>query len=160
MNMNIGKKIAAGFGVVILLLIVISFVGIQDLKSVTKGYQVEVITEKNIAEKSEKIQIYLLQIRRNEKDFMARKDMKYPERVNKYLDLAYTVAEEIENTTANKVILPKLKEIETEIASYKSEFEKLVQVVVARGLNQNDGAQGEFRKAAHSFETAIKEVIL
>ncbi len=156
MVLSLGKKMGIGFGIVILLIIINSTVSIKSLKSVIHSFEGKVMVEKDIQLKSEKLRIELLQIRRREKDFMSRKDIQYSDLVNKYLNNTRSTIAEMENTSSNTVIMPKLRNLKNEIDKYAVDFGKLVQVVVARGLTENDGVQGEFRTAAHRFETAVK----
>jgi methyl-accepting chemotaxis protein len=156
MVLSLGKKMGIGFGVVILLIIINSTVSIKSLKSVIHGFEGKVMVEKDIQLKSEKLRIELLQIRRREKDFMSRKDMQYSDLVNKYLNNTRSIIAEMENTSSSTVIMPKLSKLKNEIDKYAVDFTKLVQVVAARGLTENDGVQGEFRTAAHRFETAVR----
>ncbi len=155
--MKIGKKISAGFAVVLALIIVISIVAVIELNSVNDSYQDEVLIEKNVAEKSEKVIIDLLQVRRSEKDFMARKDMKYSTRIDEYLDKTDEVLEEMKSITSFQDIPPKVDEAKSLVDDYRKEFKLLVDAVVARGLTQDDGVQGSFRTAAASFDKEVND---
>ncbi len=153
--MKIGIKIGAGFGVVIALLAIISIIGISQLNSVTGGFEDDVLYTVQNEMSAVQIPEYLLQVRRSEKDFLARQEMKYAERVNDFLDKAEAEVIELESLTTRSESKSELKEIQTGIRNYRQAFEKMVTASVQRGLNEKEGAQGDFRAAAHEIDSFL-----
>ncbi len=92
----------------------------------------------------------MLTLRRNEKDFMLRLDMKYPKKLEKNLA---KMREHL--ATSNHV--PNLKEkINGLLDQYHRRFEALVRSNQEKGLNSKDGLQGIMRSTVHQTETLLK----
>ncbi len=149
--MKIGAKLAAGFGVVVLLMIVLGATGIIELNVVNTGYGVDVKNEEMSKSLAQRIKTDILEVRRNEKDFMERQDMKYFERANKNLALAVKDAKELQELTTNHDIRSGLNQGLQGIASYRTAFAKLAKASEERGLNEKLGLQAEFRGNAHDL---------
>ena len=98
----------------------------------------------------------VLELRRDEKDFLARKNMKYPEKFNKTVaiiqkDIAslHSILSDIgldtQETTTLKNVLVK----------YQQVFNQLVQLQQKIGLNSTDGLYGDLRAKVHAVEEKI-----
>ncbi|REL31028.1 methyl-accepting chemotaxis protein [Thalassotalea euphylliae] len=114
--------------------------------------------EKNIqvARHIGKIESHVLQLRRHEKDFIARKDMAY---VDKYQNTAQQLRAEVESL-ANELQGVGLDNTETTamksvIANYEQAFTELTNTQQAIGLHPKDGLHGSLRSAVHDVETLI-----
>ena len=86
-DMKLGAKIGGGFAVVILL-----FVGAISTyhwvnTSFTENFNDLLHNEKAIADNSARVESLMLQCRRNEKDFLLRKDKKYSQKLEKNIEL-------------------------------------------------------------------------
>ena len=151
MNLSVKQKLIS-----IAVLIIVAIVGMLALQTYSTSSILSL--EKDI-QLTNDIQIGMLNLRRAEKDFLARQDMKYvgkfdkhhskmQEHVNK-LDTALQHAG-IDNATltASKAALD----------TYAQTFHQLVQVQKKIGLNPKDGLYGSLRKAVHNAETQIKEL--
>lgn len=94
----------------------------------------------------------MLMLRRREKDFMLRNDMKYLAKFD-------TDIITIEKTLANSTHSSSDKElINKNLQQYKQDFYKLVKGYQAKGLNSKKGLQGEMRSSVHKTETLFKEL--
>lgn len=156
-DMKLGVKLGAGFGLVLLLLIMISYIGISQLKTVTTGFSVDVLRAVDLEKKSQLIATQMLEVRRSEKDFVARKDLKYVERVGQYLDKALASTNEMKKTTTVNEVVERLNVIQANIGNYRAAFTKASQAIEAKGLNENLGLQGAFRNAAHALEEGVQK---
>lgn len=159
-DVRLGKKLAFGFAIVLFLLAVDALTGIFSLNSVINNYQNEFKNEADVNIKAEELQSFLLQVRRSEKDFDARKDVKYIKRVNDFLDKADINITEMSKKSSFEDIKSKLKDVSREVADYRENFKDYSNKVIARGLTENDGIQGKFRTAAHNFEGSIEQINL
>ncbi|MCG7895202.1 MAG: methyl-accepting chemotaxis protein [Candidatus Thiodiazotropha taylori] len=135
---------------IITLLIIQSGFIIYELK------QLELLNQSQ--EIATKIQVDMLQLRRDEKDFLARKDMKYSEKFAahlKQLDGDFSQLEE--NLT--QLSLDKSKVISIHQASnrYGETFDNIVGLQNRIGLSSKTGLYGELRKAVHNAESLFKE---
>ena len=113
-----------------------------------------------IDEKVMSAEILMLEARRSEKDFLMRKDMKYPsivdERVEEIIILMNDISEISQEAGLDK--LGGLTETIIEyIKEYRESFKKVVVGFQINGLDHNSGLQGEFRDAAHDFQEKIPE---
>ncbi len=149
---RIGFLIALG----ILALVVVQItatVGGNSLSSALqnqKGYA-------KIEEEMLKADAGALLLRRREKDFIIRKDMKYWDEYQKdhaktvgYLNALREVPVAVNAQEAVDAIIAKLDE-------HKVQFKKVVDMIMALGLNENEGLQGKLRTAVHNAESKLKE---
>lgn len=94
----------------------------------------------------------MLMLRRREKDFMLRNDMKYLAKFN-------TDIITIEKTLANSTHSSSDKElINKNLQQYKQDFSKLVKGYQVKGLDSKKGLLGEMRSSVHKTETLFKEL--
>lgn len=102
------------------------------------------------------IESSVLQLRRNEKDFLARKDLKYFEKFKNKMNtlkqkVAYLEGEFIDMGSA----LSELTAIQTILTQYNNHFAQLVSMQQRIGLHPKDGLYGELRSAVHDVEELI-----
>jgi methyl-accepting chemotaxis protein len=101
----------------------------------------------------------MLSLRRDEKDFLMRLDVKYLQKFND--DFKPLIADvETLNTELNLQDVPatnaiKLKEV---LVDYKSKFTALVSLQQSIGLDPTSGLYGELRDAVHQVESKINEL--
>ena len=84
-------------------------------------------------------------LRKQEKDFMLRRDLKYVDKFKKKID---------------KLILVSDSSIKTNLKIYKKDFLKLVEAEVEIGLDSKSGLQGKMRKTVHQSEIILKNLLL
>jgi methyl-accepting chemotaxis protein len=109
--------------------------------------------EKNIKElNDQQLRADMLQLRRNEKDFMLRSDEKYIDRFNKNI----TVFDQ-SLTQSNHPDAPK-NAIKQSMKDYQSHFIKLAEGMKQKGLDSKSGIVGSMRAAIHESEVAIADV--
>jgi methyl-accepting chemotaxis protein len=100
----------------------------------------------------------MLQLRRNEKDFLARKDLKYLEKFNaNYAKLAANAKRITQESYDLGFAKNSVERFLTISDSYKSDFTRLVREQQRIGLHPKDGLYGELRKAVHEAETLLKQ---
>ncbi|WP_158970990.1 hypothetical protein [Paraglaciecola sp. L3A3] len=92
------------------------------------------------------LHLLLLQLRRHEKDFLLRKDMRY---VQQEIDVYQAISAALKNANKSTQTQQKL------LDNYQQKFLQLVKIQQTIGLDHNSGLQGEFRHQAHSIETKI-----
>ncbi|MFT4924804.1 MAG: methyl-accepting chemotaxis protein [Phenylobacterium sp.] len=105
------------------------------------------------AQLAEKLNSGMLMLRRNEKDFLARVDMKYVDKFNNN-------ATKLQQLIASYQALDEDNEVLSTFAKltndYKNKFMELAQLQQKIGLNPKDGLYGELREAVHQIEDSIK----
>jgi len=87
----------------------------------------------------------ILMLRRHEKDFMLRRDMKYLSKFNQEID-------DFISLSAVYMSAEDSEAINDSINSYASQFKSLVDAENSIGLDQNSGALGELRATVHESE--------
>ena len=134
------------------LMLVVAFTGLYELNSVIDGYQHKVTLQWELMEKADMVTSDVLQVRRSEKDFLMRHDMKYPERVHAFLDAASEKAQFIKTSAKATTVKAAADEMLSGLAAYGKGFDAFVTASQERGLDHESGAQGDFRKAAHEVD--------
>ena len=155
--MKIGAKLGLGFGAVLVLLTIVGLVGVYELDQVISGYQGEVELQWEQMEDADMMVTDVLQVRRREKDFLMRKDMKYPDMVNVHLDQAQERAKRIDSRAEEQSIRQQSRKMVGFLADYRAGFKKFVDAQVALGLDEKSGAYGAFRQAAHNVEKVLQD---
>lgn len=107
--------------------------------------------------KVEKLEADMLMLRRNEKDFLARKSLKYRDKfianVKILLDNANELKYILDEHSIDSNSVNKLKTI---IDEYSTIFQNLVEKQKQIGLNEKDGLYGKLRKSVHSVQSEAK----
>lgn len=92
----------------------------------------------------------MLTLRRNEKDFMLRLNMKYPEKLQKNLEKMRAHLAGSGHSQQNKEQINKL------LDQYQNQFMMLVAGNQEKGLNSKEGIQGKMRATVHKTESILK----
>ena len=111
-------------------------------------HQLEDLLKKD---KEYKLQVDMLMLRRAEKDFMLRKNIKYMKKFdNSYKTFMFDILE-VKLSDNNQAILL--------LNNYKKDFYNLVQGYKDIGLTPKDGALGEMRNTIHKSDVALKDLL-
>lgn len=101
----------------------------------------------------------ILQLRRNEKDFLARKGLKYNEKFQTEItNLKSHITNLGENTHAIGLNLEEIPFLDSHISSYEEKFNDIVKVQTKIGLTPKTGLYGQLRNAVHNAESQIKAI--
>jgi len=97
---------------------------------------------------------YMLQLRRTEKDFMLRRDVKY---IGKFDASINTFKQQL-----NLESLPSgtVNDIQNYLLAYQTSFKQLVDAELSIGLDAKSGALGELRATIHKTEALLNSIIL
>jgi len=155
--MKIGVKLAAGFGLVLALTLILGIIGVLQLGKVTREYGVEFKAYQDTNINANELGAEVLQVRRREKDFMARADMKYVEVLNGHIEQGKELADEIIALGVDSRVVEKSQEIKAGLDRYRTGFAELAAAMERRGLDETLGVKGEFRNAAHEVEAALEQ---
>ncbi len=99
----------------------------------------------------------VLMLRRHEKDFIARSDMKYAERHSEYHETTQANGRKLkEFFDDNGLDSSSISTFLTYVRNYSVEFNKLVALQQEIGLHPKDGLYGELRSAVHGVEEVLK----
>ena len=149
-NITIKKKLlllAILVGISLFILLVVQSVGIKKVENLEK-----------IAKQTYQAEVDMLTLRRNEKDFMARLDLKYQDQFNENVQgmLAHLLALE---TQLND--LPEEQKLNQQlidvINEYQRTFNELVELQTRIGLDSESGLYGSLRKSVHEVEAILEQ---
>ena len=103
------------------------------------------------------IQTNVLTLRRNEKDFLARKDLQYRQRFVDNFDLLQANLRELSSGLQKSgVDDTKVKQFDAIIETYKGRFLQIVELQKAIGLDHEDGFYGRLRREIHQVEEILR----
>ncbi|OUS21645.1 hypothetical protein A9R01_17700, partial ['Osedax' symbiont bacterium Rs2_46_30_T18] len=109
-------------------------------------------------EKIEELNSDMLMLRRNEKDFLLRKDLKYKTKFEKNVLILHEDSKDLINILNNKDIdSSKIKQFDTIIDTYKKEFLTLITQQEEIGLHPKDGLYGSLRNSVHKIQDWAKQ---
>ena len=96
---------------------------------------------------------YMLMLRRHEKDFFLRSDLKYLEKFEAgVLDFKNHINDVVRNPVKRDELLSKIE-------SYQFHFRHVVDISMQIGLNENDGYHGKLRAAVHNLTPYVDQLI-
>jgi methyl-accepting chemotaxis protein len=109
--------------------------------------------ETNIAKlNADKANVHMLMLRRHEKDFLLRKDIKYKEKFDaEYLQLSSYIANHNLNQNKKKIL-------KQELAQYVEIFHQVIRKHEEIGLTENDGLLGEMHQAEENIFPVLNSV--
>ncbi len=146
--MLIKHKLIANTAILVLAMILMLIL----LNYESLSLQHNITIAKNIGD----IKASILELRRDEKDFSARKDLQYSEKFNQQMRLAEKqVSILADDFTSVGLSIPELNSMKAILVQYQSQFNKIVLLQKKIGLDPKAGLYGELRSAVHDVETLI-----
>ncbi len=111
----------------------------------------------NIARLIGSTESLILQLRRDEKDFLARKDLKYIEKFDNNFNQLNTEIEQLAVAFAEiDKNITELSQLKAVLAEYKEFFMRFVAAQQRIGLHAKDGLYGQLRTAVHNVEALLE----
>lgn len=102
------------------------------------------------------IESSVLQLRRNEKDFLARKDLKYLDKFDKTMkDLQQQVSFLDNDFKGSGFTMTEFSALQSILNNYDQHFKNLVKIQQSIGLHAKDGLYGKLRSSVHDVEELI-----
>jgi len=146
--MLIKHKLIANTGILILAMVLM--LGLLAYTSSTLQHDIDIA--RNIG----KIESSVLQLRRNEKDFIARKDLKYLKKFNDNMKVLQHQMKQLElDFSSAGLSLNNFSNKQSVVTKYHQHFKSLVEMQLKIGLHPKDGLYGELRGAVHDVEELI-----
>jgi len=157
-KMKLSTKIISGFAFAIIMMAVVVVIYHFAVHRATNGFSTLLSGDVAVLMHAGKVDEAMLQCRRDEEDFLLKKDLKYQvsfqQNIEK-LKRQAAVIQEIDRRTGNRNNADEVAAIIKYADSYQRNFDILVEGVKAVGLNDDSGYQGAFRKAAHKLESIM-----
>ena len=158
-NLRIGKRI--------LILVSLGLVGIFALSMIYAVGDSEIEQETALADQytrmallANEVDANALQMRRREKDFILRNDMKYVERYHEAANAVLAALAEMKKLSAAYDQIGNVEDIEAKIAEHAALLDQLVAVAQDLGFSENLGLQGSLRKTVHEMEAKLNKLQL
>jgi len=158
-NLQFWKKLGIGFGLVGLLLLVVVRQYHSTLSKALHEYQYLLDNEDESKTHAFRIGEFMLQARRAEKDFLARKDLQYADKVTHWMKQLAGEAEKmrvLEKSAGHEEDIKAVDNILQNAEQYLASFRKVVEGWKIKGLDEKSGLQGAFRDAAHAMEKKFR----
>jgi methyl-accepting chemotaxis protein len=112
----------------------------------------------NISRHTLQIEAETLMLRRHEKDFIARKDLKYLDKFTKTFTIVTNTLNQVEQELLSvDMTNQRIKALRKVLHLYRDKFLLLVKQQQAVGLHAKDGLYGSLRSEVHQIESLITE---
>ena len=157
-NQGMGRKLGLGFGLIGVIFVLCIGLEQVTLFSAQKKYESLFTETQAMKAYAMQIDVSMLESRRAEKDFLARQDLKYADKVKKAMgDIKKDAADwaRIESKSGHAEDIAQVNKIIQHADEYFKAFTEVVEAWKVKGLDEKSGLQGEFRKAAHSLEATV-----
>jgi methyl-accepting chemotaxis protein len=107
--------------------------------------------------KIETLKSGMLTLRRNEKDFILRKDLKYKAKFEKNFEILYKETQSLKKMADGKFDIKPINDYLVILQSYKNIFFKFVDKQEMIGLNEKIGLYGSLRDSVHKIQDIAKK---
>jgi methyl-accepting chemotaxis protein len=138
------------------LIALIVLLGLGGLYLKNSSNQSELSSLNDIRTNLQEAQVSMLQLRRAEKDFLLRKNLKYKKTfavtVSKTTALMSTLMKDLDKAG---ISLGQVQDIANKLTDYQKVFNQLIDASVEKGLEKNAGNYGRLRTATHDLEESI-----
>ncbi|CAG0997050.1 MAG: methyl-accepting chemotaxis protein [Candidatus Methanoperedens nitroreducens] len=155
-DMSLSKKLLGGFGLVSLLLIIITVVSVITMDTIQNGNNKLIENTITMNEKSLAMDVNMLQARRSEKDFFARLDLTYIDKVKASVANVKKEAQDIQELDVPQERKDMAGKVITAIEGYEKAFLETVELHKTKGFDESSGVQLELITKARDVETEIK----
>lgn len=126
----------------------------------TSAASTDKIENADLAQLAMSVEIGALQMRRNEKDFLLRSDMKYVERYEEAALNVLDALDAMKSMSAAADVQSEIETIEQGITAHIGQFRSVVSLSQQLGLDENQGLQGRLRAAVQAVEAKLREADL
>ncbi|MDJ0896385.1 MAG: HAMP domain-containing methyl-accepting chemotaxis protein [Alphaproteobacteria bacterium] len=114
----------------------------------------------HLARLAQDVEIGALQMRRREKDFLIRRDLKYADKYEQATAAVLESLDEMAEMDVAAAIQEPISRLSSGISDHAAQFRKVVHLHEQLGLDEKSGLQGQLRSAVHAVETKLKEADL
>ena len=155
-DMSLSKKLLGGFGIVSILLIIVAVVSITTLGTVDQETQKVIGNSISMKEKALAMDVSMLEARRSEKDFFARNDLSYVDKVRASAANVTKYTQEIQALDVPQERKDNSLTVMSEIGGYEKAFLETVELYKEKGLDEASGLQNQQIVAARAVEAVLK----
>ena len=160
LNIKLSHRIGSISIILIFSLAAIAGIYLYDA-SIQDAFQQKADAANSVYALTKNIETQLLEIRRTEKDFLLRSDVKYAERHDKLQELIggeLKVLQQQGRTLGLSDFTNKAGIILEGFDKYGAQFKAMVADKIRLGLNENSGLEGALRKSVHAIEAQLNDL--
>ncbi|MGD8110355.1 methyl-accepting chemotaxis protein [Vibrio sp. TRT 17S01] len=132
----------------------IAVLGVVSLLATTTHFAQSTSELKQANQLVTELEVRLLNLRRNEKDFLLRKDAKYLDKFDKNVDIFLGLEAQLADILQNQS-LPSSQQLKSDLLSYQKGFQDLVAAFTAHGLKSEDKLLGAYNDALSSAKSNL-----
>ncbi len=148
-NLTIKFKLYGLAGLVVVCLAVLSIIALDSFSRIRTLNETLFLTQKSKTE--------MLTLRRNEKDFLARLDIKYQQKFDQNFELLMRDINKIKSLIHGREQKDQISDLARYLHAYHKAFNEIVSYHKKIGLNPESGLRGQLRKSVHAVEELLKE---
>ncbi len=156
-DLKMGAKFGVSFGLIGIMFIAVVWLYQSTLLKTQEGYGQVINGEEVMKTHALTIGNQMLQARRSEKDFLARKDLKYVDRVKSTVANLKAEAKAWKEISSNEEATKNIDKITENINEYLKSFLAVAAAWEVKGLDHKSGSRGELRSAAHDIEKRLEK---
>ena len=157
-NLKMAAKLGVGFGIIGILVVVCVLLQQHALGTTVGNFSRILDSQEEIKTHALMVHVRMLEARRAEKDFLARLDSKYIEKVaaavaeiNEHAKAWRQEAEHLGDAESSRLALAIARDVE----EYHVAFGEVSREWQEKGLDEESGLRGTFRKTAHTLEQGV-----
>ncbi|MCU7798832.1 MAG: methyl-accepting chemotaxis protein [gamma proteobacterium symbiont of Lucinoma myriamae] len=140
--------ISGGIAIAMLLSIASMYWSVNTINSLTKTQNI-----------NHQLLSDMLMLRRNEKDFLLRNDLKYLDKYNKnFIIMQENISQLSVLLNSNNITIDNYDSLSTIMNTYQLRFHQLVDLTKQIGMNPKSGQRGRLRASVHKAESIFKEM--
>jgi len=140
------------------LLAIVAVIGFLILTAYNYASTSTLMKFNNISRQTVQLKAEMLMLRRHEKDFIARKDLKYLAKFKQvFTKISLTLTQVEQQLLSVDIVNQHIPDLKRVLASYQSKFSLLVKQQQSVGLHAKDGLYGSLRNEVHQIENLLIE---
>jgi len=155
-KLRIGEKMALGFGLVGTIFFVVIWQYHVTLTQSLNNYSFLNTIYSSKKDLVNDIEVGLLMARQSEKDFLLNHQLSDSKKVIKHVDQGFITIKELSNIDNSAAESSNI--YNEKLQNYLIHFRLVEDAWIIKGLTENSGLQGAFRKAVHALEAMVKQV--
>ncbi len=158
---KLGTKMFVGFGVVLALVVILVIVAWSVIQGTTSAFNDLIATEIKIQDLAREVNIQMLEARRNEKDFLARSDIKYADAAAanaRNLSERAQAIKAIAEAAGFKGEAGQAENLAALASEYESIMARVGQTYSEMGLDETSGIRGQINAVSDSWSALLREL--
>ncbi|MFC3226693.1 methyl-accepting chemotaxis protein [Marinibaculum pumilum] len=154
-NLSVGRRI--GLLVALTATAIVILAGLNLFSGVQTDESIATMERANgAAEAASALEIGALQMRRREKDFLLRRELKYHQAYEREAETVAAILDDLQATAVSAQVRRAAAGLASEIPQHRAQFGKVVDLQTRLGLDETEGLSGGLRSAVHAVEERLQ----